>query len=55
MPQGAMRGVYRSEASVRIAGGTYDAGKTFGGVAYMDAFAWLNPGGAHDLRASELE
>ena len=44
LPQGAMHDVYRSEASVRIVGGTYDAGKTFGSVAYMDAFAWLNPG-----------
>ena len=44
MPQGAMHDVYRSQASVRIVGGTYDAGKTFGSVAYMDAFAWKNPG-----------
>ena len=44
MPQGAMHGVYRSQASVRIVGGTYDAGKTFGSIAYMDAFACLNPG-----------
>lgn len=44
MPQGAMHDVYRSKASVRIVGGTYDAGKTFGSVAYMDAFAWRNPG-----------
>ena len=44
MPQGAMQDVYRSKASVRIVGGTYDAGKTFGGVGYMDAFAWKNPG-----------
>ena len=44
MPWGAMQDVYRSQASVRIVGGTYDAGKTFGGIAYMDAFAWKNPG-----------
>ena len=44
MPQGAMHDVYRSKASVRIVGGTYDAGKTFGSVAYMHAFAWRNPG-----------
>ncbi len=44
MPQGAMQDVYRSQSSVRIVGGTYDAGKTFGSIAYMDAFAWLNPG-----------
>jgi len=44
MPQGAMQDVYLSKASVRIVGGTYDAGKTFGGIAYMDAFAWRNPG-----------
>ena len=44
MPQGEMRGVYRSKASVRIVGGTYDAGKTFGGVAYMHTFACKNPG-----------
>ena len=44
MPQGAMPALYQSEASVRIVGGTYDAGKTFGGIAYMDAFAWRNPG-----------
>ena len=44
MPQGAMQNVYRSQASVRIIGGTYDAGKTFGGIAYMHAFAWRNPG-----------
>ena len=44
MPQGAMPALYQSKASVRIVGGTYDAGKTFGGIAYMDAFAWRNPG-----------
>ena len=44
MPRGAMQDLYRSKASVRIVGGTYDAGKTFGGIAYMDAFAWMNPG-----------
>lgn len=44
MPQGAMHDVYRSKASVRIVGGTYDAGKTFGSIAYMDIFAWRNPG-----------
>ena len=44
MPQGAMQDVYRSQSSVRIVGGTYDAGKTFGSVGYMDMFAWRNPG-----------
>ena len=44
MPQGAMQDVYRSQSSVRIVGGTYDAGKTFGCIGYMDAFAWKNPG-----------
>ena len=44
MPRGAMDAVYRSQASVRMVGGGYDAGKTFSGVAYMDAFAWRNPG-----------
>ena len=44
MPRGAMEDVYRSQASVRMVGGGYDAGKTFSGVAYMDAFAWRNPG-----------
>lgn len=44
MPRGAMGDAYRSQASVRMVGGGYDAGKTFSGVAYMDAFAWRNPG-----------
>ena len=44
MPRGAMGDAYRSQASVRMVGGGYDAGKTFSGVGYMDAFAWRNPG-----------
>ena len=44
MPRGAMRDVYRSQSSVKIVGGTYDAGKTFGILSYMNAFASLNPG-----------
>ena len=44
LPRGAMQDMYRSQASVRIVGGTYDAGKTFGGIGYMDGFAWKNPG-----------
>ena len=44
MPRGAMQDLYKSQSSVRIVGGTYDAGKTFGSIAYMDAFAWKNPG-----------
>lgn len=41
---GAMVGLYMSHASVRIAGGTYDAGKTYGSVAYMDMLANEYPG-----------
>ena len=41
---GSMRGLWLSPASVKIAGGTYDAGKTFGLCAYMDWLASRWPG-----------
>ena len=41
---GAMTDMYMSQASVKIAGGTYDAGKTYGCVAYMDMIANEYPG-----------
>ena len=44
MPYGAMVDLYMSHASVKMAAGTYDAGKTFGCVAYMDLLAQWYPG-----------
>ena len=44
MPFGAMVDLYKSHASVKMAAGTYDAGKTFGCVAYMDLLAQWYPG-----------
>lgn len=41
---GMMRSLWMSDASVKIAGGTYDAGKTFGLCAYMDHLATQHPG-----------
>ena len=38
LPRGQMWDLFESGASVKIAGGTYDAGKTFSSVAYMH---WL--------------
>ena len=38
LPHGGMWNLFAMHASVKIAGGTYDAGKTFGLVAYMH---WL--------------
>ena len=44
-PYGAMLKLFASmEASVKIAGGTYDAGKTYGLVAYMHFLALKYPG-----------
>ena len=36
---GKMRDLWESDASVKVAGGTYDAGKTFSLCAYIDALA----------------
>ena len=41
---GKMLDLWESEASVKVAGGTYDAGKTFSLCAYMDALAGAFPG-----------
>ena len=41
---GAMEALWLSDASVKIAGGTYDAGKTFGLCAYIDFLAMQHPG-----------
>ena len=38
-PYGKMRDFFQSHAMVRMAGGTYDAGKTFSCMAYMDMLA----------------
>ena len=38
-PYGAMWNLWDSRASVKVAGGTYDAGKTFGMIAYLHALA----------------
>lgn len=43
-PYGAMYDLWASRASVKIAGGTYDAGKTYGDLAYMHALAIKYPG-----------
>lgn len=44
-PYGAMWDLFAAHhASVKIAGGTYDAGKTFGGVGYMHWLAIRYPG-----------
>ena len=44
-PYGAMWDVFATtDVSVKIAGGTYDAGKTFGGIAYMHWMAVRYPG-----------
>ena len=41
---GQMYDLFHSDASVKIAGGTYDAGKTFSCIAYMDMLARKFPG-----------
>ena len=41
---GTMADLWRSPESVKIAGGTYDAGKTFSLCAYMDYLAMAFPG-----------
>ena len=43
-PYGAMQDLFESHAPVKMAAGTYDAGKTFGCVAYMDLLAQWYPG-----------
>ncbi len=43
-PYGAMWDLWACHDSVKIAGGTYDAGKTYGGLAYMHALATWYPG-----------
>ena len=44
MTYGTMSELWESHAPVKIAGGTYDAGKTFGLCAYMDVLARWYPG-----------
>ena len=41
---GQMRDLWVSDASVKMAAGTYDAGKTYSLCAYMDALAMVYPG-----------
>lgn len=36
---GKMRDLWASDAGVKVAGGTYDAGKTYSNIAYMDLLA----------------
>jgi len=43
-PHGQMRDLFKSHANIKIAGGTYDAGKTFSCVAYIDQLARNYPG-----------
>lgn len=44
MIYGAMSELWKSQASVKMAGGTYDAGKTYSLCAYMDVLARWFPG-----------
>lgn len=43
-PHGQMRDLFKSHANIKVAGGTYDAGKTFSCVAYIDQLARNYPG-----------
>ena len=43
-PYSAMRHLFSSHTPVKVAGGTYDAGKTFGILAYMHLLAIRYPG-----------
>ena len=44
-PQGAMWDLWAShDSGIKVAGGTYDAGKTYGGVGYIDMLAMKYPG-----------
>ena len=43
-PHGSMWNLWNTHESVKIAGGTYDAGKTYGLIAYMHALAIIYPG-----------
>ncbi|MDE0484016.1 MAG: hypothetical protein OXI67_15670 [Candidatus Poribacteria bacterium] len=43
-PHGQMRDLFKSHKNIKIAGGTYDAGKTFSCVAYIDQLARNYPG-----------
>ncbi len=43
-PHGQMRDLFKSHANIKIAGGTYDAGKTYSCVAYIDQLARNYPG-----------
>ena len=38
-PHGQMRDLFKSHATVKIVGGTYDAGKTYSCIAYIDQIA----------------
>ena len=43
-PHGQMQDLFKSHANIKIAGGTYDAGKTYSCVAYIDQLARTYPG-----------
>ena len=43
-PYGQMCDLFKSHEPIKIASGTYDAGKTYGCVAYIDLLARLYPG-----------
>ena len=44
-PWGAMLDLWAShDSGIKVAGGTYDAGKTYGGVGYIDMLAMKYPG-----------
>ena len=43
-PHGQMQDLFNSHANIKIAGGTYDAGKTYSCVAYIDMLARNYPG-----------
>jgi len=43
-PYGQMRDLFKSHEPIKIASGTYDAGKTYSCVAYMDMLARQYPG-----------
>ena len=43
-PHGQMRDLFKSHATVKIVGGTYDAGKTYSCIAYIDQIARKYPG-----------
>ena len=55
-PWGAMLDLWAShDSGIKVAGGTYDAGKTYGGVGYIDMLAMKYPGCENDVCASESQ